>query len=155
MSRKATVTDAQRIARQQRLATILSLRLQGWSLREIGESLSPACSPQAVHKCIKRALERMVDEAVGQARQLELLRLDELTVGVYGRALDGDLGCVDAVLSLMQRRARLLGLDVVQRFGSADESDPPKVKIEVVGDPALARAEQTARVCLSQGPHLA
>jgi hypothetical protein len=154
VSRKATVTGPQHIERAQRLATIMSLRLQGWTLQAIGESLSPACSAQAVHKCLKRALETMVDEAVEQVRRLEELRLDELQAGLYEKALNGDLGAVDSVLSVMARRARLLGLDQPVRSGSgANEFDQPLV-IEVVGGEALAQAEQAARARLGLGPHL-
>ena len=48
MGRKARISGRKRIEREQRIADILALRMQGQSLRAIGESLSPAISAQAV-----------------------------------------------------------------------------------------------------------
>jgi hypothetical protein len=154
VSRKATVTSPQHIERAQRLATIMSLRLQGWTLQAIGESLSPRCSAQAIHKTLKLALQRMMTDAVEEARRLEALRLDELTTGVYEKALNGDLPAIDRTLQIMARRARLLGLDVQPvRFG-ANEFDQPRV-LEIVGDEQMAHAEQVARAALGLARHLA
>jgi hypothetical protein len=149
------ISSADRIRREQRIAEIIQLRLQGWSLRQIGESLSPAISAQAVFACIRRALER-VGEAVEEARRLEELRLDELMVPIYEKALAGDISAIDTVLSIQVRRAKLLGLDAqpVRSGSGANEFDQPLVKVEVVGDPERVRAEQTARARLGLGPHL-
>lgn len=111
VSRRPTVTGPQHIERAQRLAEILQLRLAGNTLQAIGESLTPQITAQAVHKCIKRALETMVDEAVEQARQLEAMRCYELTNAVFEKALNGDLPAIDRTLQIMARRSRLLGLD--------------------------------------------
>jgi hypothetical protein len=157
MGRKARITSADRIAHAQRLAEIIQLRLQGWTLQAIGESLNPPCSAQAVFKCVKRALERMVSEATEQARRLEALRLDKLTLSVYRRAVDGDLPAIDRCLAISMRRAKLLGLDRPVRFGSAGDSydEGPKVRVQIAGSEELAHAEMAARALLSQGPHLA
>jgi hypothetical protein len=69
MGRRARVTSPERTERERKIATVLGLRMQGWSLREIGEALTPQISAQAVFKTIKRALERM-GEATEQARQI-------------------------------------------------------------------------------------
>jgi hypothetical protein len=84
----------------------------------------------------------------------ELARLDELTTGLYERALAGDVSSIDRVLAVMLRRSRLLGLDAAPppRFGG-DSHDQPLVRIEVVGDAELLRAEQAARARLGLGPH--
>jgi hypothetical protein len=154
MGRKARISGRERIERERRIADILALRMQGASLRTIGESLTPQISPQAVFKCIKRALENMTNEAVEQARQIELLRIDELQTGLYERALAGDIPSVGAVLALMMKRSRLLGLDVQPvRFG-ANEFDQPRV-LEIVGDEQMAHAEQVARAALGLARHLA
>ena len=91
MSRKSTVTGPRKIERAERLATIVSLRLQGSTLQAIGDSLTPQITAQAVHKCLKLAIQRMVDEAVEPLRRIELLRLDEMTCGLYEKAINGDL----------------------------------------------------------------
>jgi hypothetical protein len=138
MGRKARVTAAKRIERERRIAEILSLRVSGRSLREIGESLNPAISAQAVFTCIRKAVAGMAREATEQVRRLEALRLDELTTGVYEQALAGDVAAVDRVLAISYRRARLLGLDVQPTRGVADPFATPKVVVEVVGGAELA-----------------
>jgi hypothetical protein len=104
-------TGPKAIERQMRLSTILSMRLQGHTLREIGAAQDPPVSMQAIHKTLKKALERMLIEPFEHIRLMEATRLDEVMASIYPAALDGDLSAIDAVLSLMQRRSRLLGLD--------------------------------------------
>jgi hypothetical protein len=67
----------------------------------------------------------MMQERFDAIRTMELARLDEMLAGIYEKALGGDLACVDRVLMISDPRARLLGLNVVQRFGSGDEFDAP------------------------------
>lgn len=43
--------------------------------------------------------------------QIELHRLDRLLNGLWTTASDGQLDAIDRVLKIMERRARLLGLD--------------------------------------------
>src|SRR5580693_2565752 len=105
MGRKARISGAARIEREQRVAEILSLRVGGWSLREIGESLHPAISAQAVFKTIRKAIERMASEAVEEVRRLEGLRLDEMTLSIFPAMSAGDLVAIDRMLGIMQRRA--------------------------------------------------
>jgi hypothetical protein len=139
MGRKATITSVERIERQQRTAAIIQMRLQGCTLRAIGEAQTPPVSAVAIHKTIKKALEDMAREPFEEVRQLELARLDELLVGVYGRAISGDVACIDRALAISDRRVRLLGLNVVHGFGSDADLDPPAVRVEIVGSPDVER----------------
>ena len=143
MSRRATVTSAQRIEREQRVAEILSMRVAGNSLQAIGDAMG--VSPQAIHNTIKRAIERMCSEAVEQARRLESLRLDEMTLTVFPAASAGDLAAIDRMLDIMRRRARLLGLDTPVRWapgvapGAGDEFTPSQAAIEIINNPEIER----------------
>ena len=138
MGRKAEITSARRIERERRTAAIMQMRVEGHSLRAIGEAPRPPVSGVAVYKTIRKALDRMVDEAVEQARRIEALRLDEMTAAVYPAVSAGDLVAIDRMLDIMRRRSRLLGLDMPLRWtpgvGSSD-SDSPTVGIEIVGGP--------------------
>ena len=123
-----------------RLSAILSMRLQGHTLREIGAAQDPPVSMQAIHKTVKKALADMMLEPFEHIRLLELARLDECMASIYAQALDGDVAAIDRVLSIQARRARLLGLDaapaVSLRFGAAEDRDnPPAARVEVVGGP--------------------
>jgi hypothetical protein len=56
--RKSRLTGKEAIERQMRISAILSMRLQGCSLRAIGESMDPPCSAQAIFNAIRRAVAR-------------------------------------------------------------------------------------------------
>jgi hypothetical protein len=153
MGRRAKVTSANRIERERQVAEILALRVSGWSLREIGESLHPAISAQAVHKCICKAIARMVDEAVEQIRKIESLRLDEATAAIYPAASMGDLAAIDRLLSIMARRARLLGLDVRPVALASDGYSPDTpTAIEIVNNPDIERIRWLEAALEEGGP---
>lgn len=59
---------------------------------------------------VQQALSQRVDEGVAELRRLELLTLDALQVGVWERALAGEVTAVRAVLRIIDSRCRLLGL---------------------------------------------
>jgi hypothetical protein len=116
-----------------REARALTLRAAGASYRQIGQELG--CSENRALRITQRALDRLVREPAEQVRQLELARLDQLWVEAYkvlrrshplvsnGRVVvhptskqpledDGPtLSAIHTLLRIMERRARLLGLD--------------------------------------------
>jgi hypothetical protein len=76
-------------------------------------------SEVGAYKIVKRVLEREAKETAerGQEiRSVEVKRLDALLVMSWKRAAQGDLGAVDRILRIMERRARLLGLDSPERI---------------------------------------
>lgn len=93
-------------------------KVQGQSTREIAEALQVPST--AVHNAVLRGLDDLaIDTArdTKRLRALEATRLDALQASVWGRAVgtDGnplgqDAG-IDRVLKVMDRRAKLLGLD--------------------------------------------
>ena len=102
MSRKPTVTGPEAIERERRIADILALRVAGNSLQAIGDAQDPPVTAQAVHKTLKRAIERMADEAVEEARRIEALRLDEALAAIYPGVSAGDLVAIDRMLDIME-----------------------------------------------------
>jgi len=58
--------------------------------------------------------------------QLELERLDAMQAAIWDDAMNGHLGAIDRVLKIMERRAKLLGLDQL------DVTQQPEPKIEIV-----------------------
>jgi hypothetical protein len=63
----------------------------------------------------------VLDEPADEVRKQELDRIDRLQVAVWNRALKGDDKAINTVLRLMERRARLVGIDA-----------PTKIQAEVV-----------------------
>lgn len=90
------------------------LRSMGWSYVDIAQAVGFANSAGAC-KAVTRALGRNAAEPTRAARDLELLRLDQLQVRALALVADGDprvaLQAMDRALRVGERRARLLGLD--------------------------------------------
>jgi len=126
-------------------AECLRLRLDGLTHREIAAQLGVA--PSTAFKRVAHALSEVNARNAEQAedlRALELLRLDELQNAIWERAIDGDDKAMGRVLAIMDRRAKLLGLDA-----------PAKGEVEV--SPAglrLKREELIKQIrvaCLGRG----
>ena len=60
---------------------------------------------------MERALNRTLQQPAQALRDLETERLDRLQLALWPKAMRGDVAAVKAILRLMERRARLLGLD--------------------------------------------
>ena len=100
----------------EREAQALDLRRQGLRLDDIAAQIG--VSRSGAHQLLTAAMQRMgaqIQALADEERLLELARLDELWRPVYALALTGDLPAVDRCLRIMERRARLLGLDAPER----------------------------------------
>ena len=93
------------------------LRKKGYSQTAIGEQLG--ITQSAVSRCLKRYLEKLRAEILEDAeevRAMELERLDAMLVPMLRLATEeGDPQSVDRALRIMERRAKLLGLDAPTR----------------------------------------
>jgi hypothetical protein len=94
---------------------ILDMRLHGVSFQEISRRLPGAgfgrLSVRRIRDIVAKCLKSCRDEPARELRQLELLRLDQLQAAHYKAAMGGDAAAISRVLSIMDRRAKLLGLD--------------------------------------------
>jgi hypothetical protein len=73
------------------------------------------CSLQRAHRIIVGEFERLTRERAEAAQALvsqEAERLERLHRAHWDKALTGDLDATDRIIKLMNRRAKLLGLDV-------------------------------------------
>jgi hypothetical protein len=83
---------------------------------------SPIPSPELVDKEIKdhtgayaaykRAIKRTMQQPADELREQELDRIDRLQVAVWPAAMKGDTRAVLTIVRLMERRAKLTGLDM-------------------------------------------
>lgn len=109
----------------ERVARAFDLRKRGKTYRQIGEMLG--YSHEQARQDIQSVLASIVAETKDSAQEvlaLELARLDDIQVNVYLEALQGDEKAISAVLKIMERRAKLLGLDVSRSLNvtvTADE----------------------------------
>ena len=61
-------------------------------------------------------------EGAEHLRTLEALRLDEIQAKIWDKAIAGDYRAVDRVLRIMERRAKLLGLDAPVKVAPTNPS---------------------------------
>lgn len=92
---------------------VLELRLAHYRWSDIAASVGYK-SAGAAFNAYKRALVRTLQEPADEVRAQERERLDRLGNVVYQRALAGDMAAIDRMLKIMDRRAKYLGLDIVQ-----------------------------------------
>jgi hypothetical protein len=110
------VTDEQsEIDARKREAKVFELRIQGYTFEQIASEVGYQGTSGA-WQAYRRARESMIFESVEEARQLELLRLDEMMFALWDRAIGGDLPSASCVLKIMDRRAKLLGLDKPEKI---------------------------------------
>jgi len=111
MARKTNTTTAPAtIAAKERAAEALRLRVQGHSFAAIAE-LAGYKSRQAAYDATRRAIREILREPVEELIELDIARLDELWRAQYPAAVAGDVVALNACLRILERRAKLLGLD--------------------------------------------
>lgn len=126
----------QRAVTAARRAQAIQLRMSGVDWDTIAGRLGYA-GKAAACKDVSRALEatrQASDDAAEDLRLVESARLDRLQAAVWAQALHGDVKAVDAVLRVMERRARLLGLDAPAKI---DQRSTVRYVIEGVDLEAL------------------
>ena len=97
----------------ERRAQAFELRKAGASYRSIARALS--VNERSTRRYIKHVLDELKRETLNQAadyRALQLERLNDLLFADWKAARAGDLQAQDRVLKIMEREAKLLGLDL-------------------------------------------
>jgi hypothetical protein len=110
MSENRSGTSEKHIAAVQRQAAAVELRKAGKSYQAIASHLGYK-GPSGAYKAVSTALKKMIMEPVEELRTLEEQRLDTMLAAIWPAVLRGDLGAVDRGLRIMERRAKLEGLD--------------------------------------------
>lgn len=99
----------------------LELRRMGKGYVEIAAALD--ISKSQAHRLVKAGLEdarAQVDGTAAELKAEEVSRLDAMLAGLWPGARKGHLGSVDRVLRIMERRAKLLGLDAPAKHAATD-----------------------------------
>lgn len=105
-------TTSRSIERSERVAQAVELRKAGATYNQIGQTLE--CDPTTVSRMIATHMKQL-NEPVEELRALELERLDALQMPAWKQAREGNLRAIETVLRIMERRAKLLGLDDYER----------------------------------------
>ena len=98
-------------AEEQRLKAV-QLRLAGATYEQIGQQLG--CTRPNAYYLVSTALARTkarTEDTVEEMRALDLGRMDAMLLGIWQQAAQGNLFVIDRVLKILERRAKLMGLD--------------------------------------------
>ena len=106
----------------------LELRMRGLTFVEIAREVGYA-SPSGAHKAVKTALDSAVVNAADEFRILHIARLEALLDGIWNAAREGKLGALDRAVKILDRQARLLGLDMPSQPQDPPEELPVKAYI--------------------------
>jgi hypothetical protein len=90
---------------------VLELRRAGLTWQRIAEQVGYADHTGA-YAAYKRAIKRTQQQPADELREAEIDRLDRLQLAVWPKAMNGDNNSITTILRIMERRARLLGLDM-------------------------------------------
>jgi hypothetical protein len=90
---------------------VLELRRAGLTWQRIAEQVGYA-DHSGAYLAYKRALKRVLKQPAEELRQSEIDRLDRLQLAAWPKAMQGDNSAIATVLRIMERRAKLLGLDM-------------------------------------------
>lgn len=90
---------------------VLELRRVGLTWQRIAEEVGYADHTGA-YAAYKRAIKRTMQQPADELRAQELDRIDRLQVAIWPNAMKGDTRAILTIVRLMERRAKLTGLDM-------------------------------------------
>lgn len=113
MTNRSTVPPERRAEVAERRKRVLAARLRGESFRAIADREDIAVS--TAHQDYQTALSDIPKPEAEQLRKVEGERLDMLQKGVWDAAILGDIDASRQALRIIDRRAKLFGLDAPQK----------------------------------------
>lgn len=108
-------------------AKAMTLRMEGTTFEEIATQCGYN-SKQAAYDAVRREIEAITREPAMELVKLDLERLDALWQVPYLKAQAGDVYSLASCLKIMERRAKLLGLDAAVKV-AATVDDPKGVLV--------------------------
>lgn len=128
--------------RAQRRREALQYRLTGASYQEIADQMGS--DRKAVSRWVREELANIPKLEADELRQQEVERLDLLTKAVWQHAMAGDPTAIDKALKIIDRRAKLLGLDAPQQVEmSTGDVDLDSTVTKLLKVAELARENET------------
>lgn len=115
-------TQQRRVDANDRQIRALELRKSGVSYEDIARELGYR-GRDGAHRAVSAALKRTLQEPADELRRLESERLDAMLFAIAPLVRRGNLEAIDRALKIMERRAKLLGLDAPIRAISVMTDD--------------------------------
>jgi hypothetical protein len=138
------MTSENRVAAVDRQRQALKLRMEGRTFDEIAKALKYG-GPSGAYKAVITGLQKTLQGPASGLRALEAERLDALLASLWRRAGRPALGAVDRCLSIMERRAKLLGLDAPMKVDITTRLRELAIAQGLDPDKAVAAAESIVR----------
>jgi len=136
-----------REAAAERRVQALELRKAGASYRQIGKTLGT--SQVQAYRDVQRMLQALAKVETDKARELRSLedeRLNDLLLVLWPQAKKGNLGAIDRIVRIMERRARLFGLDAPTKVAETTPEGmalpPEQVSLRIVRLLEMAQARK-------------
>ena len=120
-----------KVASHERKLRALELRKAAVPYQQIADELGYR-SASGAFNAVKAALKATLREPAEELRELELARLDAMLLPLWRRIQRGDEKAIDRALRIMERRARLLGLDAPTR-GQLSGPDGKPLALDLSG----------------------
>lgn len=117
-SLKNSHTSPKQIELQKKRAQALELRERGCGYQQISDAMNISLS--SAFEYVTHAMMQITAEKAETVRDLELRRLDAMQASIYPQAIAGDLQAQAGMDRIMNRRARLLGLDAPTKTAITD-----------------------------------
>jgi hypothetical protein len=141
-------TKAKQASVAERRAQAITLRIAGMDWQRIADRLGYS-SRGAACQDVARALEANLAEQMQAAttlREVESLRLDRLQAAAWPAAVKGDLKAIETVLKVIDRRAKLQGLDMPAKTEVTGANGGPLALSTADPDKLAALIAATARL---------
>ena len=127
------------MANQERILQAQERQLQALELRKAGVTYAAIAqklgykTADGAHKAVGSALKKSIQEPADALRTLEVERLDAMLLAIAAQVRGGNLGAIDRALRIMERRAKLLGLDMPTRHEMTGAEGAPLIsRIEII-----------------------
>ena len=148
MAKSTTKTAGQRISAAEKRKTSVQLREAGLTFKEIANQVG--VSTARAHQYVEQELDQLNQKASESAetlRRLEAERLDRATTGIWAHVKRGDYKAIDRLIKIMERRARLFGLDGPTKVATTDqEGNDAPARVVLVPAPAGSVEEWVQQV---------
>jgi len=124
-------TTARELTAAERRQKAFDLRLLNQSYQTIADNLG--CTKQAAWKMVQKVLkdiEAKTTESAATVKAMEQMRLDRMAAAALPKAVasNPDYAAIDRVLRIMERRAKLMGLDQPDKVAQTDPTGQHQAK---------------------------
>ncbi|MBA1444801.1 MAG: hypothetical protein FE835_07870, partial [Gammaproteobacteria bacterium] len=147
-------TDSRSVTAAERRLSALQMRKEGRTYREIGKGLG--ITGTAAYGLVRRAVDSMLKKSFEEAEMIVALeneRLDGYLFALNDKIQKGSTQAIGQALKIMERRARLLGLDKPSKIAPTDPEgnepyEPNGTYFSFLGCPFILTSSLAACLCL-------